>query len=149
MKIDVMGTKVCTKCNIEKSLIDFCRSKRIKSGIASYCKDCHWLMTKQWREINKERHKLNQSNFAKSLKGKILYKNISKKYRLLNKDKYLNSQKEIFKYHVIQITDFYIKRTLEKSTGVKILDTISFDNIIKAKREQIKLTRTLKENRNA
>lgn len=33
-------SKICTKCNIDKPIIDFCKDSKIKSGYASKCKQC-------------------------------------------------------------------------------------------------------------
>src|SRR5688572_22233279 len=38
IKMEVI--KVCTKCEMEKSLIKFCKDKRNKSGYGAICKDC-------------------------------------------------------------------------------------------------------------
>lgn len=33
-------TKVCTKCNTEKNIIEFHRARRNKDGLRNYCKEC-------------------------------------------------------------------------------------------------------------
>jgi hypothetical protein len=42
-----MKTKICTRCNIEKSVSDFHRCK--KNGVATYCKKCRSEYSKIWR----------------------------------------------------------------------------------------------------
>ena len=42
--------KKCTKCKIDKSLIEFCRDKSNKSGFFSWCKMCKNIQTKEFRQ---------------------------------------------------------------------------------------------------
>lgn len=47
--------KICSKCEIEKSLAEFNKSSRAKDGRHSYCRDC----SKAHYAVNKERHGAN------------------------------------------------------------------------------------------
>lgn len=40
--------KICTKCNIEKSLSDFWKNKHYKDGFCIYCKNCTRIKTKSY-----------------------------------------------------------------------------------------------------
>ena len=41
------GQKVCTKCNLRKSLTEFYKDKYQKSGYRYYCKKCHDITTEE------------------------------------------------------------------------------------------------------
>lgn len=43
-----MKTKICTKCHIEKLLLEFVKSNRIKLGYLSICKICKILINKKY-----------------------------------------------------------------------------------------------------
>ncbi len=69
-----MDTKVCTKCNTEKSIEEYYQIK--KTGyIYSYCKKCHYYkMTKatakRWRKDNPERWIKDVSKAQKAMWGR-------------------------------------------------------------------------------
>jgi hypothetical protein len=48
-----MENKICTKCNIEKTLNNFYKQKLGRFGVCSECKEC----LKQYRDTNKEKRK--------------------------------------------------------------------------------------------
>ena len=45
-------TKKCVKCGKDKKLADFYKDSKLKNGYTSYCKDCHKIYNKLWREKN-------------------------------------------------------------------------------------------------
>ncbi len=55
----IVGMKQCTKCKKDKPLTDFKRSKRLKSGYDSWCKNCHYeqrtLKYEMYRKTEKTR----------------------------------------------------------------------------------------------
>jgi hypothetical protein len=55
--------KVCTKCNIEKELLEFNNQKLGKQGKRSYCKLCQSIMKKEYVVINKEKLYEYQINY--------------------------------------------------------------------------------------
>ena len=65
-----MGTKICSKCKIEKDICNFSRKKSNHSELRSECKECNRIISKKYREENK----------VKEI-------NRSKKYREENKEK--------------------------------------------------------------
>lgn len=48
-------TKICTKCNCEKEIIEFKKSSKSKSGYTSICKKCHNLANSERYENNQQR----------------------------------------------------------------------------------------------
>ena len=77
--------KMCSKCNRQKTLKNFGKYSKGKDGLRTYCKLCANIMTKKWREKNKEKEKL--SNKIRRQKNLIKYNKIAKKYREKNKNK--------------------------------------------------------------
>ena len=118
--------KICSKCKIEKSLIDFPNCSRNKDGKNCKCKDCCNEVNKKYREDNSinfkiMRKKYYENNITKMREGKKQYycKHTIEKakyditYRFLNKDKIKNYKKE---WEKINKTDpiFKIKRNLRR-----------------------------------
>jgi len=50
---DIITTKVCTKCNEEKTIDCFYRSNQTVDGASCHCKKCHKADIKAWREQNR------------------------------------------------------------------------------------------------
>lgn len=75
-----MSTKVCTKCNTEKSIDCFVKDKTASQGVSNRCKSCDKL----YRETNKERIRSRTYLYRQSRKQKTAEYN--KKYREKNKD---------------------------------------------------------------
>jgi hypothetical protein len=57
--------KVCTKCDIEKSLSEFNNQKLGKQGKRSYCKVCQSILKKEYDLINNEKHYEYQIEYRK------------------------------------------------------------------------------------
>jgi 5-methylcytosine-specific restriction endonuclease McrA len=49
-------TKQCSKCCNEKVFSDFRKSSATKDGLQNYCRACHNLANKHWRENNRKKH---------------------------------------------------------------------------------------------
>jgi hypothetical protein len=73
---NIMETKICCRCNLDKELTNFGKNKRSKDGFRYECNDCRILESEKYRKENSE---------------KII--NIRKKYYNLNKEKSLNRTK--------------------------------------------------------
>lgn len=87
-----MEVKQCSKCKEVKSVTEFVKDKRAKSGLASHCKTCakkyreeNKEYLKQWHEENKEKRKEYKKQYYEENKEKINQQ--SKQYREENKDK--------------------------------------------------------------
>jgi hypothetical protein len=71
-----METKVCTKCNVEKSLDEFVKRSDSPNGYRPNCKICMNQRVKDWRENNVDRVKETSKTYRKNN-----YSNIRKKQK--------------------------------------------------------------------
>lgn len=66
-----METKICPKCEEEKSIDCFSKNKSRKSGYSSECKSCHKVTRKEYYEANKakevERVRLRREQQIKTI----------------------------------------------------------------------------------
>ena len=58
-----MAEKVCTNCEEEKSTDDFVHHRKSKDGFSSWCKKCHCLKSKEYREKNLDKVKAAQKQY--------------------------------------------------------------------------------------
>jgi hypothetical protein len=70
--------KKCNKCNKEKSVEDFYKSKAYKDGLEKQCKECSLKRNKEYRERNAEKEKARGKkwyleNSARSINYSIEY----------------------------------------------------------------------------
>jgi hypothetical protein len=81
--------KVCLKCNQTKEITEFYKNKQAKDGLRSDCKECHYVIRKQWHEKNKE-HILSKVKEYRSRKD-IKYKRnqLSKEWNKKNNNSVL------------------------------------------------------------
>jgi len=100
-------SKCCTKCNVVKSLTEFSKSSRSKSGFLSQCKPCSREYQKYLRTIKAEKYKeTRQKNYQKNIEKmraekRQYYKNHKEEkslydieYRKQNKSKIAAYKKE-------------------------------------------------------
>lgn len=79
-----MGTKICSKCDIEKETCEFRKRKDSKDGFRTECKECSYLVWKKYRDKNSELIKNKKKDDYNKNRKKIL--NRVKKYREENID---------------------------------------------------------------
>ena len=86
--------KVCSKCNQSKSEIEF--SKRLKNvdSLNSNCKECVRVYEKKYRKANPEKIQEFNQKFYKNNKEKYKQYYSHNKEKILNYNKYYNSQEE-------------------------------------------------------
>ena len=92
--------KKCTKCKIERELIEFSIDRLKKDGLRSECKSCSKEYSKEYYQANKEHRKEYRKEYRKSNKEKI--KERKKEYYEANKEKikeYYEANKEKIKEH--------------------------------------------------
>ena len=80
--------KVCSGCKLEKSEVDFTKSKSAKDGLYHYCRNCSKLYRSKNKEKEAERHRIWWSN----TKGER--KKVYTEYRKNNREKYKESYTE-------------------------------------------------------
>jgi len=89
-------TKICIKCNIEKSVEEFYIDKKLKDGYRSYCKVCVKESSKKWKENNpdkvKEISKKSSKKWKENNPDKV--KESKRKYRENNPDKVKENNKK-------------------------------------------------------
>jgi hypothetical protein len=49
--------KICSKCVLEKPLLEFYKDRTHKDGYSSTCKPCSLQTSRQWKKENRERYK--------------------------------------------------------------------------------------------
>ena len=115
-----MGTKICSKCKIEKDICNFSRKKSNHSELRSECKECNRIISKKYREENK----------VKEI-------NRSKKYREENKEK--------LKKTYIDNIDYFLSYRQKNKQDFENYNKIYYDNnrskIIEYKKEYQKKKR--------
>lgn len=96
--------KICSKCKKQKTLKNFNKDLKSKDRLRTYCKLCSNIMTKKWRENNKEKERL--SNKLRRQKNLLKYNKIAKIYRRKNKNKLYKKTKEWKKNNKQKIADY-------------------------------------------
>lgn len=80
-----MTTKICRKCNEEKNVCFFGKTKQNKDGLKSYCNECRKIESKKYRTENSEKRKETLKKFYENNREKELLR--FKKYREENPEK--------------------------------------------------------------
>ena len=80
-----MKTKVCSNCKAEKTLTEFYKNRKNKTGLCSLCKECAKAYRKAWVASNKEKVAASKRAYRQANKEKIASQYC--KYSQLNKDK--------------------------------------------------------------
>ena len=107
-----METKKCIKCEIEKSITEFSKHAKYKSGIRNSCKTCESQVKKQWKIDNpdkvKEERKRWKAKNPKKVKsgGLIVKKNNIKKVNEYDPDNSICRGCNLVK----PLSDFYSNR---------------------------------------
>ena len=106
-------SKLCYKCNTERSIDQYGKLKSSPDGLRYDCKICR----KQYREQNKESITLKMKEYYNNNKSNLLVKN--KEYRLINKNNIQHQRKEYrnrdeIKTHIKQKQKEYLPIRKEK-----------------------------------
>lgn len=80
-----MISKLCSKCDIEKSIENFHKRAAIKSGYRSECKSCGCDRRRKYHKNNREVSIEASNKWKRENKNKV--KDYSKRYSVENKDK--------------------------------------------------------------
>jgi transcription elongation factor Elf1 len=111
--------KKCTKCGIEQSKENFYRDTKRYDRLRPMCKNCTKLITRQWRQNNKQKHSLQ------SLKW--YYAN-PEKSKIINKKNYTKIQEKRRDYIIKVKTDFGGCPCGEKRLSCLVFHHIDKDN---------------------
>ena len=60
------GTKRCSRCGKTKPVSEFCKNRRSKDGLHSYCKACKGAYSRAWAEANRERRRAQNREWSKA-----------------------------------------------------------------------------------
>ena len=150
-----METKVCSKCGIEKELINmyFNKNKMHKDGFRSECKCCQRKYVednkekisdwhKQYRKENKEKcAKYNKNNKEKIAKQKKIYNEENKeKIKEYRKQYYINNKIKIMEYREKNKNEIAIRdkqyRIKNKEIGMKIHRKYRIKNFEKLSKQE-------------
>jgi head-tail adaptor len=87
----MLDIKLCSTCKQEKLTSEFYKSKKLKCGFASQCKECHKL----WAKINKDKVKESRKKSAKNetSKAKKRLWTINNREKLNKRSNELRTQK--------------------------------------------------------
>jgi len=100
--------KICSKCNIEKDLKFFYKSKDKKDGYRSSCKDCDFLTKNKYYNDNKKILLEKQKEY--SIKNKDRISEYRKRYASLNKERLSANHAEYIKYKIANDSTFRFKK---------------------------------------
>ncbi|MDD4242885.1 MAG: hypothetical protein PHG08_01100 [Bacilli bacterium] len=88
--------KKCTKCGVEKDLVEFSKCKENKDGLQFSCKEC----AKKYRKNNIEKNKKYQKEYYKNNIEKLI------EYRKNNIEKNKKYQKEYYKNNIEKLIEY-------------------------------------------
>jgi hypothetical protein len=131
--------KVCTKCKVEKEVINFSKHKGTKSGFGSRCKECSKEYYKKYHEKNKnysKEHRKKNKEYYKEYRKNNSEKNKEyyKKWREENKEKIKQNAKIYFQKNkeILQKKSYeYTKQKKQKDYFFKFKINIR-SNIVKS-----------------
>jgi hypothetical protein len=97
----ILKTKKCSKCGQIKSINEFGKNKRIKSGLSSWCKDCLAKYNKQWHISNPKYYKQYYIDNLEERKeyNRQWYIDKSEKVKECHKRYYINNLKQFKEKH--------------------------------------------------
>jgi hypothetical protein len=106
-----METKVCSKCNIEKELVEFNKQKQGKYGVRGHCRECQRKETKKYKFNNKK--KIAEYNKKWNYQNKKYYQEYRKIWENKNPDKLQYKRENFKKNNPNYYNEYQIKRKKE------------------------------------
>jgi hypothetical protein len=95
--------KICFKCNVEKSLVEFSKNKATQDGLCINCKSCQKEYGKHYRENNREKLRILDKKYKENNKEKIREK--EKLYRENNPEKFKEKHKKYYQANKEKISE--------------------------------------------
>jgi hypothetical protein len=145
------GEKPCSVCKKVKDVTLFGRDKNYKHGYSSKCKECLYAKGKADREANPTyRHDYYIANKESSNAQSREWYQKNKDYKNAMNKKWVQNNREVMReYHRkaqqkerSELGDSYIRKTLSQYSTIGRADIPQY--LVEAKREHIKLTRSIK-----
>jgi hypothetical protein len=106
-----MGTKICSKCSIEKLLIEYNVCSRVKDGRKAECRECQRIGSKKYKLENKE--KIKEYNSKWNYENKTYYQEYRKFWEVENREKVLKKRERFKEKNPNYINDYNKKRKKE------------------------------------
>ena len=132
--------KICSKCKEQKSIDMFHKHKRTKDGIRTRCKSCELECVREYQKNN--RKKYLKSRRKSYLKHRDKNRKYAKQYS--KKDEVRKKRLKKYKQDSEEISDLYIKEILTSHSKILCYKDIP-QWLIEAKRQEIKLKRTIEK----
>ncbi len=136
-------TKKCTKCGEVKEMDEFSNRKRNKDGKEFQCKKCLYEIHKKW--IEKNIIKYRKQNNEKRKRKRRYYTEWKRKWRIRNKEKYLEYARKDTQKKVSKLTKSYIICVLKNRNDINSKDIPQ--EMIEIKRRVIIIKRLIKQKR--
>jgi len=89
-----MSTKTCTKCGVEKDVVEFDKDKTKKDGLFSWCKSCK----KEYREANSEKIRIKNKQYYEANHEREISR--AKEYHESNHEEILVRRREAYQYNI-------------------------------------------------
>jgi hypothetical protein len=90
-----METKICSKCSVEKLLLEFNVCSRVKDGRKAECRECQKIGSKKYKSENKD--KIKEYNRKWNFENKNYYQEYRKIWEVKNYDKVLKKRQNFNK----------------------------------------------------
>lgn len=123
-------SKICTKCKVNKNLINFNKDKTRKDGLSKWCKECLSVYHKQYFLDNRKSVQRKHKIYYKNNREKILIKQkteqkrqYGKQYQRTHKEEIRQRKRLYYLAHKKQIRKKvrkYIKRKLKNDINFKL-----------------------------
>lgn len=101
----VFNIKKCTKCQIEKSILDFNSLKNGKFQVSAECKQCLIKYQKEYRKNNKKQ--ISERTKLARIENKIKISEQRKKRYIKNKDKLLDNHKKWYQKNKLRSNEYH------------------------------------------
>jgi hypothetical protein len=120
-----METKICTKCKIDKPLLDYNICSRVKDGRKAECRACQNIASRKYKSENKE--KIAEYNKKWNSKNKEYYQEYNKLWKIENYDKILEKRK---RFNVINPHYYNEYNKKRKKEDILFRLTLNMRNVI-------------------
>lgn len=110
------GMKICTTCQLEKTIDNYSKSKRNRGGFSNKCKTCKKEYDKAYTKKNKEKISKRRKKYYKTIKKHK--KEYDKVYREKNKERYAEQKKQYYQKNKEKLKKYYKKYRKENAEKI-------------------------------